>query len=129
MGKKYRVTENNGGGLSLVVWDDGNGNAFAHAGYEYNVGQLSKDLMALVRDDVDVSKWENNELLDEGIASNYRESMEDNYDDNGNFLPLRPDDYYDDDPSTKTIVCGDDNCVTYQYGHMGQAGQLEFIRG
>lgn len=57
------VVEDNGGGLSLFVFDEGGieGNRvrYAHFGYEYNPGQLSQDIQALL-DGGDPLEWEGN---------------------------------------------------------------------
>ena len=65
--RKFRVLEDNGGGLTLFVWDEnGEEIVFAHSGYEYTPGSLCQDLDALAHDD-DPLKWDGNEkfLFDE----------------------------------------------------------------
>ena len=58
--KNYQVIEDNGGGLTLVVFDDNNKVEYLHNGYEYNNGQLKQDLNALESGDNPVTDWEGN---------------------------------------------------------------------
>lgn len=57
-----KITENNGGGLSLYIMDASDACIYAHSGYEYNhkPGQLVEDINTLIASD-DVSDWEGNE--------------------------------------------------------------------
>jgi hypothetical protein len=58
--KRYQVIEDNGGGLTLVVFG-GSGNVeYLHDGYEYNPGQLQQDLKALRDGDDPANDWEGN---------------------------------------------------------------------
>lgn len=57
---KYRVYENNGGGLVLFVYGIDGEVIFAHSGYEYCPGQLRTDLMAL-DEGADPGTWEGNQ--------------------------------------------------------------------
>lgn len=45
--KRYEIIEDNGGGLTLVVFDKNDKVEYIHTGYEYNIGQLTEDLKAL----------------------------------------------------------------------------------
>lgn len=45
--KKFEVIEDNGGGLTLVVFNSNGKVDYIHNGYEYNQGQLQDDLEAL----------------------------------------------------------------------------------
>ena len=95
--RKFRVLEDNGGGLTLFVWDEqGTEIVFAHSGYEYNPGSLCQDLDALAHDD-DPLTWDGNE-----------EFLFDEYDNM----------YF----STKEIVSNED----IYYNDMGASGTLEF---
>ena len=58
--KNYQVIEDNGGGLTLVVFDDNNKVEYLHNGYEYNHGQLKQDLNALESGDDPLTDWEGN---------------------------------------------------------------------
>lgn len=61
--KEYKVIEDNGGGLALVVFaEDGETVEYIHAGYEYNPGQLTEDLEALKNGDDPAREWDGNEL-------------------------------------------------------------------
>lgn len=44
---KYRVYEDNAGGLTLFVYGDGGHVIYAHSGYEHSPGQLRADLAEL----------------------------------------------------------------------------------
>lgn len=59
--KRYEVIEDNGGGLTLVVFGTNGKVEYLHTGYEYNVGQLSEDLTALMNGDDPANEWEGNE--------------------------------------------------------------------
>lgn len=59
--KKYEVIEDNGGGLTLVVFGNNGNVEYLHTGYEYNVGQLAEDLIALQNGDNPAIEWEGNE--------------------------------------------------------------------
>lgn len=61
--KEYKVIEDNGGGLALVVFaEDGETVEYIHTGYEYNPGQLTEDLAALKNGDDPVKDWDGNDL-------------------------------------------------------------------
>ena len=61
--KKYMVIEDNGGGLTLVVFaQDGETVEYIHSGYEYNPGQLTEDLDALKAGADPAKEWDGNEL-------------------------------------------------------------------
>ena len=61
--KKYMVVEDNGGGLTLVVFAaDGETIEYIHSGYEYNPGQLTEDLEALKNGDDPAKDWDGNDL-------------------------------------------------------------------
>ena len=79
--EKWNVTENNGGGLTLNVWDNKDNLIYIHAGYQHNPGQLSQDIRALCTgsDPIDL---DDNEISDID---------------------------YDNDPSTHIIADGDNH--------------------
>ena len=58
--KRYQVIENNGGGLTLVVFGSNNNVEYMHDGYEYNPGQLQQDLKALRDGDDPANDWGGN---------------------------------------------------------------------
>lgn len=60
--RKWNVYEDNGGGLTLCVFEDDQC-IYIHTGYEYNKGQLKEDLKALESGE-DPKEWEGN-LVDE----------------------------------------------------------------
>lgn len=63
--KNYKVIEDNGGGLTLVVFaEDADRIEYIHNGYEYNPGQLSKDIESLKNGDDPANEWEGNDLDD-----------------------------------------------------------------
>ena len=57
-----KITEDNGGGVTLWVMDEHDIDMciFAHSGYEYVPGQLSQDITVLIADDSIVG-WDGNE--------------------------------------------------------------------
>lgn len=61
--KNWKVIENNGGGLTLVVFESEEyGNiSYLHTGYEYNPGQLTEDISAL-KAGSNPAEWDGNEL-------------------------------------------------------------------
>lgn len=61
--KNYKVIEDNGGGLVLVVFaQDGETIEFIHTGYQCNPGQLTEDLENLKNGDDPAEDWDGNEL-------------------------------------------------------------------
>ena len=61
--KNYKVIEDNGGGLALVVFAEGGETIeYIHSGYEYNPGQLTEDLENLKNGDDPAKDWDGNEL-------------------------------------------------------------------
>lgn len=63
--KNYKVIEDNGGGLTLVVFaQDGETIEYIHTGYEYNPGQLSSDIEAMKNGEDPEHEWEGNDLYD-----------------------------------------------------------------
>lgn len=54
-----KITEDNGGGLTLYVLNE-HGCVWAHSGYEYRLKQLRQDIDALIADD-SVAEWDGNE--------------------------------------------------------------------
>ena len=69
--KEYMVIEDNGGGLTLVVFaQDGETIEYIHSGYEYtHQGHLLEDLEALKNGDDPARNWDGNEL--ESEAADY----------------------------------------------------------
>jgi hypothetical protein len=132
---KWTITENNGGGIALTVWDDGYGHEYVHSGYEYVPESLMQDIKALydyAAGNNDVTNWEGNDLLNEEQARAVRTKWEngdqvlDNaemYDASGNFIPLTADDLYDDDDTTHIIADGDEEYITMYPDVMGNAGK------
>jgi hypothetical protein len=59
----YQVIEDNGGGLTLVIFDAQDKVVYLHSGYEYNSkpGQLQADIEALKHGDNPVTDWDGNE--------------------------------------------------------------------
>ena len=55
--KKFEIIEDNGGGLTLVIFDDSNEVSYLHTGYEYISGQLTNDLTELANGS-DPSTWD-----------------------------------------------------------------------
>lgn len=56
---KFCVIEDNGGGLTLVIFDDNDSSkvSYLHTGYEYILGQLTNDLTELSNGS-DPSTWD-----------------------------------------------------------------------
>lgn len=61
MMKNYKVIEDNGGGLTLVVFGADGQVEYLHTGYEYNPGKLTDDLDALEKGDNPIVDWDGNE--------------------------------------------------------------------
>jgi len=130
----YKVTENNGGGISLWVFDDGNGNQFAHTSYEYHPDSLLEDIKALYKADNSVTDWDGNSLLDEDMVRRLKittdeetgqelyPSDDDIYDADGGIIPIDIDDLYDDDDTTLLIAEGNKNSLTIYPHGLGTAG-------
>lgn len=69
--KEYKVIEDNGGGLALVVFaEDGETVEYIHTGYEYNPGQLTADLEALKNGADPAKEWEGNDLYTDPETEN-----------------------------------------------------------
>lgn len=69
--KKFYVIEDNGGGLTLVIFDDNESDkvAYLHTGYEYILGQLTYDLTELSNGS-DPSTWDGCEENPQEIYDN-----------------------------------------------------------
>lgn len=59
--KRYEVIEDNGGGLTLVIFDKKDRVEYLHTDYEYVKRQLIDDLKALKDGDNPIEDWEGNE--------------------------------------------------------------------
>lgn len=74
---KYEVYETNAGGLILVVFGDDCSACYVHSGYEFVLGQLTRDIY-LLRCGANpvLDGWDNNELdeLGETFVSDLRSS-------------------------------------------------------
>lgn len=69
--KKYQVIEDNGGGLTLVVFDENGYVEYLHNGYEYGTdGRLLEDLENLKSGDNPVVDWEGNEENPQSVYDN-----------------------------------------------------------
>lgn len=55
------VTEDNGGGIALFVFDRSDTCVYAHTGYEYTPGALAQDIAALLSGDYPPEDWDGNE--------------------------------------------------------------------
>lgn len=100
MWKTWNVTEDNGGGLTLNVWDKGGSLVYIHSGYEYNPGQLSNDIASLYDENNDMDDWEGNEV---DVCD------------------------YDGHPTTQVIVSGNEDSYRINVCKMGAAGKKEFV--
>ena len=67
--KKFNVIEDNGGGITLVIFDDSNEVSYLHTGYEYISGQLTDDLTELANGS-DPSTWDGCEENPQEIYDN-----------------------------------------------------------
>lgn len=65
--KKYQVIEDNGGGLTLIVYGENGEIEYIHTGYEYYPGQLLNDLEALKDGDDPARDWDGNDLYTTGM--------------------------------------------------------------
>lgn len=59
--RKYQVIEDNGGGLTLVVFGSVDKVEYIHSGYECSKGQLTDDLQGLSNGDNPLTDWDGNE--------------------------------------------------------------------
>lgn len=57
---RFEVIEDNGGGLTLVVFAEDGKVEYLHSGYEYVQGQLKEDLEALKNGDNTIEDWDGN---------------------------------------------------------------------
>lgn len=69
---RYAVIEDNGGGLSLCVFDADDVCVWAHYGYEINPGQLSQDIAALQDGDDPRTGWDGGEEDPAGFWDSFR---------------------------------------------------------
>lgn len=58
--RKFEVIEDNGGGLTLAVFNAEGEVDYIHSGYEYTQGQLQIDLEALRNGDNPTNDWDGN---------------------------------------------------------------------
>lgn len=69
--KKYEVIENNGGGLTLVVFNNNGIVDYLHSGYEYGAsGRLMDDIQALKNGDNPATDWDGNEDNPQAVYDN-----------------------------------------------------------
>lgn len=68
--KKFVIIEDNGGGLTLVVFDDNGSISYLRTGYEYILGQLTNDLIELTNGS-DPLTWEGCEENPEEIYNDF----------------------------------------------------------
>ena len=122
-GLTYEVTENNGGGLTLYVWEN-KVLVYAHTGYEYDSEhtQLREDVLALEQGKPAIEDWDGNDLIEEDIVKGIREDSSTVYNTEGDVIPLTEDEYYDDNDSTK-IICDSEGIYPSM---MGGAGSKAF---
>jgi hypothetical protein len=74
--RSFEVIEDNGGGITLFVFDDSGKVEYAHTGYEYHVGQLTDDLKALAKGSNPAEDWDGAEedpqrMYDQMISYKY----------------------------------------------------------
>jgi len=65
--RDFEVIEDNGGGLTLAVFNENGLVEYLHTGYEYSPGNLLDDLRALKSGDNPVEEWDGNEDDPQGI--------------------------------------------------------------
>ena len=65
--RTFEVIEDNGGGLSLFIFDSKGRVEYAHTGYEHVQGQLSADLADLAEGGNPVVEWEGCEEDPQGV--------------------------------------------------------------
>lgn len=68
--RRYKVIEDNGGGLHLAVFAESGEVEYLHTGYEYVNGQLINDLKALKEGDNPAEDWEGNEENPQAVYDN-----------------------------------------------------------
>lgn len=69
--RKYEVIEDNGGGLTLVVFNNNDQVDYLHTGYEYaSPGTLLDDLKSLENGDNPAIDWEGNEDNPQSVYDN-----------------------------------------------------------
>ena len=99
------VTEDNGGGLALWVWENDT-LIYSHTGYEYIHGNLCDDIAGLIIAGlININGgWEGNENNSQKLWDNLT-----NY-----------------EYGYKIIASGPIDNISYNYGLMGVAGHIEF---
>ena len=113
--KKFMVIEDNGGGLTLVVFAaDGETVEYIHGNYEYYPGLLAEDLERLKDGDNPAEDWDGNFLDDEEMTAH----ME-NPHDCENWFP------WEQRGQGWNIVVDNDDIYP---AVMGEAAQIEFGR-
>lgn len=69
--RKYEVIEDNGGGLTLAVFNENGDVDYLHSGYEYGTsGRLINDLEALKNGDNPATDWDGNEENPQAVYDN-----------------------------------------------------------
>ena len=69
--RKYEVIEDNGGGLTLVVFNNNGIVDYLHSGYEYGTsGRLMDDIQALKNGDNPATDWDGNEDNPQAVYDN-----------------------------------------------------------
>ena len=110
---KFRVTENNGGGIALAIKED-NQFIYIHSGYECIEGWLIEDIKALFRGS-HPSVWGGNEL------SEFEEYLEDEEGLEGDDIKDRLDSDYWGNSVGVTVIMSKDTVYLSQF--LGAAGQ------
>lgn len=76
--KYFAVIEDNGGGLTLVVYNEDDYNVdYVHTGYEHHLGSLVKDLQRMANGEDPVKDFDNNVENPEEIADNLADALGD----------------------------------------------------
>ena len=115
--KKFMVIEDNGGGLTLVVFSENGADIeYIHGGYEYYPGLLAEDLERLKDGDNPAEDWDGNYLDDEEMTAH----ME-NPKDLESWFPWER---MSNHPGWNIVVDNDDIYPAV----MGEAAQIEFGR-
>ena len=76
--KKFEVLEDNGGGLTLFVFDENGKVEYAHTGFEYIPGELKNCIEELKNDANPIEEWDNNMDDFENVYDSFTEEEREN---------------------------------------------------
>lgn len=123
-GRTWQVIEDNGGGLTLYVWDAAEALIYAHTGYEYTPPQQLRDDLAALASGERPETWEGNDLINPETIQGVRGDAEADTD-----CPLTHAEYYPGDEALAACTVIFDQDGPCKPAAMGAAGRLVFAPG